>query len=45
MTRFATQLVLASASPRRLQLLQSVGLSCEVVVSEVEELKRPDFAT
>ena len=30
-------LILASASPRRLQLLSSAGIACEVVPSAVEE--------
>lgn len=36
------RLVLASSSPRRKQLLAEAGLAFEVVVPDVEEVRRPD---
>ena len=36
------RLVLASSSPRRRQLLESLGLSFDVVVPDVDEIRRPD---
>jgi len=38
-----TKIVLASASPRRAELLRHVGLEFEVMVSEVEEKLTPDL--
>lgn len=35
-----TKIVLASASPRRLALLEQVGVECEVIPSEREEIIR-----
>ena len=35
-------LILASASPRRAELLRSAGYTFEVVVSDVDESIRPD---
>jgi septum formation protein len=35
-------LVLASTSPRRKELLESLGLQFEVIAPEVDELRRPD---
>jgi septum formation protein len=36
------RLVLASTSPRRRELLESLGLSFDVVAPEVDEIRRPD---
>jgi septum formation protein len=40
--RQAAMLYLASASPRRRQLLQQLGIGFEVIVSDLEEVRAPD---
>jgi septum formation protein len=36
------KIVLASASPRRLELLQLIGLNPEIIAPDITEIKRPD---
>ena len=38
----STRIVLASASPRRRDLLAQAGIACEVVPANVDESRRPD---
>jgi septum formation protein len=38
----ATQLILASASPRRKELLEKIGFSVKIIPAEVEEARLPD---
>ncbi len=42
MKRAAPRLILASASPRRQEILTSLGVAFEVVVPECEEIHNPD---
>jgi septum formation protein len=41
-TTIVPRLVLASASPRRKELLEAVGLSPEIVPADIDETRRPD---
>ena len=42
MTKFYNRLILASASPRRKELLASAGLTCEIHVADIHEQPQPN---
>lgn len=44
MTHFPAQLLLASASPRRRELLAQIGVACAVAPANIDETRRPGEA-